>query len=114
MTTTEVRKRDFNIVVAVGTDQKATGQLYLDDGVSLVQASMSVINFDFDGREFKMTGSYGFKTSSKIATVTVLGLSRVPEQAQGLGYARESGNGVATVTVNVPLTRDFTFGLDFH
>jgi alpha-glucosidase len=114
MTTTEVRKQDFNIVVAVGMDQKATGQLYLDDGVSLVQAATSMINFDFDGREFKMTGSYGFKTSSRIATVTVLGLSRVPEQVQGLGFAWESGSGVATVTVNVPLTGDFTFSFDFH
>jgi len=60
-----------------------------------------------------MTGSYGFKTSSEIATVTVLGLSRVPEQAQGLGFAWESESGVATVTVNVPLTGDFTFSFDF-
>jgi alpha-glucosidase len=114
MTTTEVRTQDFTVVVAVGLDQKATGQLYLDDGVSIVQAATTMVSFDFDGRMFKMTGSYGFKTSSKIATVTVLGLSRQPEQVQGMGYSWDAGSGVATVTVNVPLTGDFDFSFDFH
>jgi alpha-glucosidase len=114
MTTTELRKKDFNIVVAVGLDGEATGQLYIDDGVSLVQAATTMVSFDFDGRKFAMKGNYGFKTSSKIATVTVLGLSRKPEGVQGMGYAWDDASGVATVTVNKPLTGDFSFTFDFH
>jgi alpha-glucosidase len=114
MTTKEVRTKDFNIVVAVGLDGEAIGQLYLDDGVSIVQAATTMVSFDFDGRKFTMKGNYGFKTSSKIATVTVLGLSRKPAGVQGMGYAWDDSTGVATVTVNEPLTGDFSFSFDFH
>lgn len=114
MTTTEVRAQDFNIVVAVGLDQKAVGQLYVDDGVSLVQAATTKVSFGFDGREFKMKGSYGFQMSSKIALVTVLGLSRRPARVGGWAYIWDEGSGVVTVTVDVPLTGDFSFCFYFH
>ena len=42
-TTTALRNNDFQILVAPGLDGTASGQIFLDDGVSLAQASTSEI-----------------------------------------------------------------------
>ena len=43
MTTTDVRKQDFELVVAPGVDGKATGKLYVDDGESVSPASKTEV-----------------------------------------------------------------------
>jgi hypothetical protein len=78
-----------------------------------VKAATTMISFAFDGREFKMAGSYDFQIASKIAAVMVLGLSRRPEQVRGMGYSWDAGSAVATVTVHVPLTEGYSFSFYF-
>ncbi|KAB5592833.1 Alpha-glucosidase family protein [Ceratobasidium theobromae] len=78
MTTKALREKDFNIVVAPGSDGKASGQLYIDDGVSLKPGSSTRLQLNYINKQLTVAGSTGFKTNSKIATVTFLGVSQKP------------------------------------
>ncbi|KXJ90785.1 family 31 glycosyl hydrolase [Microdochium bolleyi] len=129
MTTSAVREQDFEILVPLnsggGGDKhsNARGRLYLDDGVSVVQAegSTSDIDFSFDAatRELVVSGTFGFKTSAKITKVTFLGLDGKPAEppscgGQGLprgewtAVADAAGSTKLVVTVDKPLTEGFT------
>ncbi|KAF8455795.1 glycosyl hydrolases family 31-domain-containing protein [Kalaharituber pfeilii] len=59
MTTEELRTRDFELVVALGKDGKAYGELYVDDGVSLVQENGGITDLEFiyDGKGLKVKGT---------------------------------------------------------
>ena len=49
-TTTELRKKNFKLVIAPDLDGAATGSLYLDDGVSIVQPRTSSIEFSYTSK----------------------------------------------------------------
>ncbi|KAF2236296.1 glycoside hydrolase family 31 protein [Viridothelium virens] len=72
-TTAELRKQDFEIVVAPGLDGSASGTLYLDEGNSIDQPQTSNIEFSYEGGVFKMTGSFGYDPGVSIAKITLLG-----------------------------------------
>lgn len=73
-TTTELRKKNFSIIIAPDVDGTASGSLYLDDGVSLVQAATTYIEFHYskDG-VFSMTGSFEYDPGVIIESIVVLG-----------------------------------------
>lgn len=77
-TTTELRKLDFELVVAPGADGLAQGRLYLDDGESMDQlaaGAVSEITFKYDSQTSKLhaRGQFGYETNVRIVSVTVLG-----------------------------------------
>ncbi|KAG8756283.1 hypothetical protein FRC12_010619 [Ceratobasidium sp. 428] len=78
MTTKALREKDFNIVVAPGTDGTASGQLYLDDGISIKPKSSTKLTMAYSNKQLQVKGSTGYKTSSKVATVTFLGVTKAP------------------------------------
>ena len=78
MTTTELRKEDFELIVAIGADGKATGELYLDDGISLMQKGTTSLTFSFNGRTLTVKGKYGYNAQVNIRQVTFLGLAMLP------------------------------------
>lgn len=73
-TTALVRQNDFTLIVAPGTDGKASGSLYLDDGDSVdVGSEYSDISFTWDGQTLKAEGTFGYNTDVVVETVKILG-----------------------------------------
>lgn len=98
MTTTEVREQNFELLVPVGADGTATGQLYLDDGISLEQQGTTLITFKYRKGVLTARGNFGYKTKVKITKVTVIGAGRKRDEG-----AAET----ADVVVDQALTGDF-------
>ena len=78
MTTTELRTKDFALLIAPDEDGNASGCLYLDDGASLDQAATSNIDFTFGGGKLTATGDFGYDTGVKIQGIVVLGQKAKP------------------------------------
>jgi alpha-glucosidase len=87
-TTTTLRTKDFMLLVPVGTDGTASGELYLDEGDAIVQPSTSHITFKYRHGQLKMDGQFGYDPKVKLRNIVVL----------------QSGTTVKNVTVNAPLT----------
>lgn len=73
MTTTELRKRGFEILVAPGADGTAVGELYLDDGESIRVDKAAEIRFEFAGGKLKILGKFGYHPNVVVEAVTLLG-----------------------------------------
>ena len=73
MTTQEVRKEHFELIVALGRDGTAKGELYLDDGESLHPDKVSWMTFAYDGGQLSIDGVFEYEAESRIVKVTVLG-----------------------------------------
>ncbi|CZT41412.1 related to alpha-glucosidase b [Rhynchosporium secalis] len=74
MATTDLRKKDFEIVIPVDKDGRAAGSLYIDDGISIEQKGVTYIKFEFDGRTFSMKGKYGYEAGVAIKRLVFLGV----------------------------------------
>ncbi|CAE6449622.1 unnamed protein product [Rhizoctonia solani] len=110
MTTKALREKDFNFVVAPGTDGKASGQLYLDDGVSLSPKSSTRLQLSYSNKQLTVKGSTGYKATSKVATVTFLGVNQSPKavylnsnKADSSSWKYDSNAKTVTLTVGKAL-----------
>lgn len=74
MTTTDLRKQDFEILVPLGENGTARGELYLDDGHSLEQPHTTLVEFTYEDGTLAATGRFDYDTEVKVSKVTVLGL----------------------------------------
>jgi len=118
-TTAALRKNDFSIVVAPGSDGTASGSLYFDDGVSLTQAATSEISFSYGKGALAMSGSFGYNVGNLgVSSVKFLGLTSKPSSVSVNGQAVrgndssfDAGSGVLMVTCALPLTAGFTITL---
>ncbi|KAE8142306.1 glycosyl hydrolases family 31-domain-containing protein [Aspergillus pseudotamarii] len=107
-TTTALRQKGFNIVVAPGLDGRAEGSLYLDDGESIVQDAVSEIDFVYEDGKLSMTGSFEYEAGVSIEVITVLGVESQPEGVDGdedVEYDAENQKLVRHV--DVPLTGEY-------
>ncbi|EME86507.1 glycoside hydrolase family 31 protein [Pseudocercospora fijiensis CIRAD86] len=100
-TTTELRKLDFQIVIAPGKNGSASGDLYLDDGDSLVQESYSYIHFEYSATgTFSMTGQFGYETDVAIRSIVVLG-------EDGGSCVNGTGTVLRLMSSRIPLTEPY-------
>lgn len=103
-TTTELRKQDFVLWVAVNASNQATGSLYLDEGDALTQDATSEITFNYDNGEFRMTGTFGYQTDVIIKNITVLGAN--PQGNSSNEY--ENGSGASTLQGPISLNEEYS------
>ncbi|KAI9643773.1 hypothetical protein NHQ30_007122 [Ciborinia camelliae] len=109
MTTTAVRKENFEIIVPVGKDGKASGQLYLDDGVSVDVAAggYTLVDFTWDGKTFEVSGTFGFDAGVSVERVVFLGLGL--KSAASSANVSVQANGDVVVKVGKSLSGGFSF-----
>jgi alpha-glucosidase len=73
-TTAELRTKNFEVLVAPGSNGLAYGRLYLDDGESLdVGDEKSDLSFVWEGSRLVVNGTFGYSTDVVLQRVTVLG-----------------------------------------
>lgn len=70
-TTTELRKNDFELLIAPDKDGKASGRLYLDDGDSVAPTETSAIEFAYKNGTLTSSGSFGYNPGVKVQLVTL-------------------------------------------
>ena len=110
-TTTELRKQNFMILVAPGLDGTATGSLYLDDGDSLVQPSISDIQFNYEASgNFSMNGSFDYDAGVSIESVVLLG-SQGGSKGSDPDVSVNVAAGTRTRTVSASLQSALTINL---
>ncbi|KAK2592104.1 hypothetical protein QQS21_010210 [Conoideocrella luteorostrata] len=73
-TTTETRTKPFQLHIALDANGKANGQLYYDDGISIIQQNgHSLINFNFANNVLTIDGDFGYKIPVNVKSVRILG-----------------------------------------
>ncbi|KAH8899784.1 family 31 glycosyl hydrolase [Thozetella sp. PMI_491] len=120
MTTTEVRTKDFELIVPIGADGTAKGQLYLDDGVSVEQKGITYIDFEYSKGTLTAKGVFGYETPAKITTITFLGLGGGCKTKRNIRVRgdesavvkRDEVSGAFTLTVDKPLTAEFSIQVE--
>ncbi|KAL4899489.1 hypothetical protein BDW74DRAFT_110519 [Aspergillus multicolor] len=115
-TTTALRTKGFNIVIAPGLDGTAEGSLYLDDGISVVQDAVSEIDFLYEDGEFSISGSFEYDAGVGIEKITVLGVQSQPDE-ESFGDAvgdveYDAENQKLVLHVDVPLTGEWNLQID--
>jgi len=80
MTTAALRKTDFEILVAIGADGKATGELYADDGVSINPPESTRVSFKYANGTLTVDGSFDYPLGVKVSTIRFLGVQKTPKR----------------------------------
>lgn len=108
MTTTELRRRGFEILVAPNASGYARGELYLDDGETLVPGSTSLVQFEFVKDKFSIRGQFGYQAGVVIESVTVLGQKGLSKRSAGTNqtdgavlFDEEKGSVTKKVTIEL-------------
>jgi alpha-glucosidase len=91
-TTTDSRKNPWGLIVALSTDGKASGSLYVDDGESLEPESCLDINFAAMDGQLKADVQGEFHDANALANVTVLGVSNAVGQVKLNGETVDASN----------------------
>lgn len=117
MTTTEVRKEDFEFVVAPGLGRGgvAEGELYVDDGVLIDQPRTTEVRMRYQGGKLRVEGQFGYEAGAGVASVRFLGVKEAPRGVKVDGKAVKGGavaydktTEVLSATIGIPLRKGFT------
>lgn len=116
MTTVDLRNTDFEILVAIGADDKATGFLYVDDGVSIDPPTSTWVSFEYVNGTLKAEGSFEYPLGVNVATVRFLGVQKTPKRVlfdgEEVEPAEGQQEGVVVINPGKPFTCGFTVELE--
>ncbi len=110
MTTAELREQDLEVVIAIGRDGTARGNLYLDDGVSLVQESSTWITFTYANKTLSVDGSFGYQTESRLKQLRLLGIDSEPTTVMAGGERVQTSFQAQSKSLLVSLDKALTDG----
>jgi alpha-glucosidase len=97
-TTTQLRKQNFELLIPLDASGSATGELYLDDGVSINQKATTHVTFTYKNGFFILGGSFSLRVPFVISKVTILG-GTAP-----LVKGNSGGSNSKTFNVNLPFS----------
>jgi len=116
MTTADLRKQDFEFVVAPGSDGRASGNLYIDDGVSIAPPSSTTVNMSYAAQTLAVQGSFQYDAGVDVNRVRFLNVLKQPKSAVVNGKEAKLSYSALTkvleVEVGLPLTRGFKVGYE--
>jgi alpha-glucosidase len=112
-TTAELRRKGFEIAIAPGTDGAASGQLYIDDGVSITQtAPVTSVKFKYSQGTLRATGT--FASENKVSLISFLGITKAPQLVKVNGkpvpwsaVSFDKKHSVVRAKVSIPLNDAF-------
>ncbi|CUS14012.1 unnamed protein product [Tuber aestivum] len=79
-TTAESRKNPWDVLVALDSEGDASGDLYLDDGESLVQEKTAFITLEATNSLLNISRKGQLTSTEALSSVTILGVSKKPNQ----------------------------------
>ncbi|KAF7592271.1 hypothetical protein BBP40_000402 [Aspergillus hancockii] len=98
MTTTELREKSFELIVAPGLDGTASGSLYLDDGDSQEQKATLEVEFKYRKGTLRIDGKFERHGNVRVGAVTLLG------QGTSGSKSRSDGGAKKTIQTNFELS----------
>ena len=111
MTTTELRKTDFELLVAPDANGVASGSLYVDDGVSVEQNATTEVKFAFESGTLNINGTFGYDLGVNVARVVVLDVQSAPSGAlvagQKADFTFDNSSQSVSITVGLPFDKSF-------
>lgn len=110
MTTTDVRKKPFNLVIAPDKNGSARGALYLDDGVSITPKNTLLVQFVYAKGRLSVTTKGSFNAGVGVAQITLLGAGKKGGVVGLLSTVDDSG--VRVVTAEKSLQQNWTMDFD--
>jgi alpha-glucosidase len=75
-TTTESRGAPYSMLVSLGSDGKADGSAYIDDGESVLPTPSRKLAFKVDGSKLTIGSEGDFKVDQKLDEIVILGVQK--------------------------------------
>jgi alpha-glucosidase len=105
MTTTELRTKPFEIVVAPSSQGTAEGALYLDDGETLnpAQSKTTQVTFEYKNKKLSVKGKFGYDAGFSVrwSKVKVAGVDRAPKNVRVDGRSVQSKYDASTKVLEI-------------
>ncbi|USW50539.1 Putative glycoside hydrolase family 31, galactose mutarotase-like domain superfamily [Septoria linicola] len=78
-TTSTSRKNPWSLIVALDKDSKASGELFIDDGISITQEATKNVNLHFQHNVLSAKVKGHYQDGNALANVTIAGISSEPK-----------------------------------
>ncbi|CAD0013396.1 unnamed protein product, partial [Aureobasidium pullulans] len=78
-TTATSRKSPWSLLIALDKDGKASGELYLDDGINIIQNATKNVEIDFANGMLSTKVTGAFQDGIALANITIAGASALPK-----------------------------------